>query len=87
MNAIWFRVSGDVHGVGFRNYVLSIADSFGLVGEVWNTRDGAVEGRAQGSKLGMFISLLEKGPGCVKEVVSSDTITGDYKDFRITQTR
>jgi acylphosphatase len=87
LSAIWFRVSGDVQGVGFRNYVLSIADSFGLVGEVWNTRDGAVEGRVQGSNLGMFVSLLEKGPGIVDDVVSSDTVDGEYEDFRITHTR
>ncbi len=87
MSAIWFRVSGRVQGVGFRNYVVSIADSFGIVGEVWNTREGAVEGRAQGQRLAMFVSLLEKGPGSIDDVASSDTVDGDYKDFRITPTR
>lgn len=87
MTAVWFRVTGRVQGVGFRNYVASIADSFGIVGEVWNTRDGAVEGRAQGTRLEMFVSMLERGPGAVDEVVSSETVAGDYDDFRITQTR
>jgi acylphosphatase len=87
LSAIWFRVSGRVQGVGYRNYVVSIADSFGIVGEVWNTRDGAVEGRAQGDRLGMFLSLLEKGPGVVDDVSTSDTVAGDYGNFRITQTR
>ncbi len=66
---------------------MSVADSFGIVGEVWNTRDGAVEGRAQGDRLGMFLSLLEKGPGSIEEVASSDTVAGGYSDFRITPTR
>jgi acylphosphatase len=87
VTAVWFRVTGRVQGVGYRNYVASIADSFGIVGEVWNTRDGAVEGRAQGTRLEMFVSMLERGPGAVDEVVSSETVAGDYDDFRITQTR
>lgn len=87
MTAVWFRVTGRVQGVGFRNYVASIADSFGIVGEVWNTRDGAVEGRAQGSRLEMFVSMLEGGPGVVNDVVSSETVVGDYSSFRITTTR
>jgi acylphosphatase len=87
VTAVWFRVTGRVQGVGFRDYVASIADSFGIIGEVWNTRDGAVEGRAQGVRLEMFVSMLERGPGLVDEVVSSETIAGDYDGFRISHTR
>jgi acylphosphatase len=87
VTAVWFRVTGRVQGVGFRNFVALIADSFGIVGEVWNTRDGAVEGRAQGDRLEKFVSMLEGGPGVVDEVVSSETVVGDYSNFRITTTR
>lgn len=87
MTAVWFRVTGRVQGVGFRNYVASLADTFAICGEVWNTRDGAVEGRAQGERLGTFVSMLERGPGHVDEVVSTETTVGDYEGFRISQTR
>jgi len=87
MRAAKFRVTGRVHGVGFRNYVASIADSLGLHGEVWNTRDGAVEGVAEGERLDYFVSLLDKGPGRVDSVESWPRQPSGAKDFRIGQTR
>jgi acylphosphatase len=76
-----------VQGVGFRNYVANVADSMAISGEVWNTRDGAVEGRAQGDRLADFVAMLEKGPGYVERVASSEAATGEYEGFRITRTR
>jgi acylphosphatase len=87
MKAAKFRVTGRVHGVGFRNYVASLADSLELHGEVWNTRDGAVEGVAEGERLDYLLALLEKGPGRVDSVKSWPIEPSGLEGFRIGQTR
>jgi acylphosphatase len=76
-----------VQGVGFRAYVARIAESLGMHGEVWNTRDGAVEGHAQGTRTEVFIAMLSKGPGWVDGVASTPAEARDYSNFSITETR
>jgi len=68
-------VRGHVQGVGFRAHVLREATLRGLAGEVWNRRDGAVEGFAQcesSDLLEDFFAALRRGPGRVDEVARYD---------------
>jgi acylphosphatase len=87
MTARHFRVTGRVQGVGFRQFVLSTADSLDLTGEVWNTRDDAVEGIVQGERIDHFVSMLHKGPGFVESVVTSETGLREFAGFIIGPTR
>ena len=65
---IRFVVTGRVQGVGFRAYVLDWAERLDIGGEVWNRRDGAVEGFAFGDRLPEFQAKLHSGPGHVEGV-------------------
>jgi acylphosphatase len=58
------RVSGRVHGVGFRFFVLQEAHALGLVGWVANVADGSVECVAEGARadLDRFLDRLREGP-------------------------
>ena len=87
MTATSFRVLGRVQGVGFRAYAVRVGESLGLVGEVWNTRDGAVEGVAQGESVGRFLDLLAQGPGFVQSVSSQECSAVEEVAFRIGPTR
>ena len=51
--AVALTVSGRVQGVGFRAYVSDLARGLDLAGEVWNTRQGNVEGFVQGDQTGI----------------------------------
>ena len=67
---LWFRIEGHVQGVGFRAFVRDLAEGLELRGEVWNTRDRAVEGQAFGPAglLEDFVLRLRSGPGRVDRV-------------------
>lgn len=58
-------VTGRVQGVGFRAHAQREALHLGLRGEVWNRRDGAVEGFVAGGQedVARFLEALRKGPG------------------------
>ena len=87
MTAMWFRVTGRVHGVGFRAFAKQTADELMLEGEVWNSREGSVEGHAQGEKVREFLAALERGPGYVEAVVAEPAEPIEYDGFSITRTR
>jgi acylphosphatase len=59
-----YRVIGQVHGVGFREWTRRTAERIGLVGSVRNRPDGSVEVQAAGSEdaLGELEVMLENGP-------------------------
>jgi acylphosphatase len=58
------RVTGRVHGVGFRYFVLREAQALGLVGWVANVSDGSVRCVAEGSRpaLEHLARRLDDGP-------------------------
>jgi acylphosphatase len=58
------RVTGIVHGVGFRFFVLREAQALGLVGWVANQPDGSVECVAEGprDRLEALLGRLREGP-------------------------
>lgn len=57
-------VTGRVQGVGFRYFVRTAANRLGVTGWVCNTRDGAVQVVAEGSRkcLDRLIEALRHGP-------------------------
>jgi acylphosphatase len=58
------RVEGHVQGVGFRYFVLNLANELGLMGWVRNTYNGDVEVTAEGSRghLEILLEDLRQGP-------------------------
>ncbi len=58
------RVTGRVHGVGFRYFVLREAQALGLVGWVANVADGSVRCVAEGDRpaLDELVRRLNDGP-------------------------
>jgi acylphosphatase len=66
-------VHGDVHGVGFRYFVLRRAREWSLVGWVRNRADGSVECLVVGPRpdLERLLDDLHRGPG-LAEVESVD---------------
>lgn len=70
-----FVVTGHVQNVGFRAYVRNMAEDLGISGEVWNRRDGAVEGIAghdDAPNLELFALTLRRGPGRIESVEVED---------------
>lgn len=61
---IFFRVHGDVQGVGYRRFVAREAQVLGLAGWVRNEPDGTVYGEAEGPEtvLAVFQERLAQGP-------------------------
>jgi acylphosphatase len=58
------RVTGKVHGVGFRYFVYREAQALGLTGWVANVADGSVRCIAEGRRdeLDMLLERLRAGP-------------------------
>ena len=58
------RITGRVHGVGFRYFVYREAQDLGLVGWVANLADGSVRCVAEGRRndLESLLALLREGP-------------------------
>jgi acylphosphatase len=91
MSTYRFLVSGRVQGVGFRAFVVRLAEQNGYAGEVWNCRNGDVEGVVlldDSSTLKAFESALKKGPGRVDSVVTAPTSADENFDgFRVSFSR
>lgn len=71
MASISVTVRGRVQGVGFRYHVQSVARDLGVVGEVWNCRNGDVEFVAiheSAAVLGEMVARVRNGPGFVADV-------------------
>lgn len=85
------RIEGRVQGVGFRAFVASLATEHDIKGEVWNTRDGAVEAILQGENpalLDELVQTLHRGPGRVDRISSATTEgVAQLDEFVIAYTR
>jgi acylphosphatase len=82
------RVTGRVHGVGFRYFVLGEAQGMGLVGWVANMPDGSVQCVAEGSRErleGLLDRLREGPPAAIVEAVSVAWMaaTGTFGSFGV----
>lgn len=89
-HAARFTVRGRVQGVGFRAFVRDEAESLDLKGEVWNCRDGAVEGVVESDSvedLTAFAERLRHGPGRVDGVDWRPTSPQGSANFSIGYTR
>jgi len=64
MRAVRVRVTGTVQGVGFRMFVIRLAEQLGVAGWVRNLPDGAVETEAVGPEpvLARFVEGVRTGP-------------------------
>ncbi len=82
------RITGFVQGVGFRHFVRSKANEFGLTGWTRNLPDGSVEAVFQGDKnsIEKIIKLCKKGP-FLSEVedmqVEWDSVVDKFEEFMI----
>lgn len=76
-----------MQNVGFRAYACNAASSSGVTGEVWNCRDGSVEGIASGDSVEGFLELLKSGPGVVTMVRREDAPDQTFEGFVIVSTR
>ena len=82
------RISGRVHGVGFRYFVFREAQALGLVGWVANVADGSVRCVAEGprDRLEALLELLRDGPpASIVEGVSAAWMpaTGGFGAFGV----
>ena len=82
------RVTGRVHGVGFRYFVLREAQALGVVGWVTNVADGSVRCVAEGPRdaLDELVHRLNEGPPA--SIVSNVSVawmpaTGTFASFGV----
>ena len=82
------RVTGRVHGVGFRYFALREAQALGLVGWVANIADGSVRCVAEGPRdaLDDLVRRLNEGPPA--SIVSNVSVawmpaTGGFASFAV----
>jgi acylphosphatase len=82
------RVTGRVHGVGFRYFVFREAQALGLVGWVANLADGSVQCVAEGprDRLEALLERLRNGPpSAIVEGISTAWMaaTGTFGSFAV----
>lgn len=85
-----FVVHGRVQGVGFRYFVVSEAESLGIVGWVRNLPGGEVEGVVEGEEpqVAELLVRVNEGPPMSRVTnvdVSEIEVTGRYRGFGITR--
>jgi len=83
---IW--VTGRVQGVGFRAFVIDVAEQFSLAGWVRNVGHDTVEAVAEGpaEMLNRFAELVRTGPraGRVDDArIEWEVPTDEFKDFHV----
>ena len=88
MNAIRVTISGNVQGVGFRDFTRRTAQSLGVRGWVRNRGDGAVEVLVEGEdgQLDQLLDALGDGPSSARvEGVEVEEIepTGEFEGFAV----
>ncbi|MEM2094790.1 MAG: acylphosphatase [Candidatus Bathyarchaeia archaeon] len=88
MSALRAIIRGRVQGVGYRYYILRLAQELGIAGYVKNRRDGSVEVFAQGyeSRLKEFMDRIRKPrqPIEVTEVnIQQALVKPGFVSFRI----
>ncbi len=74
------RITGDVQGVGFRNFTVRKARPLGLSGYVQNLRDGSVRAEIEGERdaIEKLLEILKaEGPGQIEHI---EVIWSDYLD-------
>lgn len=81
-------ISGNVQGIGYRQFVKSNARKLGLTGWVRNTEDGGVEAVFQGEEdmITVIIEQCKKGPFMAEvEHVGFDWEEGEetVEDFKV----
>ena len=83
-----FRITGHVQGVGFRSFVSDLARLNSWTGEVWNTRDRAVEAIINAEIAADLVAdMLQDGPGRVELVTWTEGEFHVTDGFRIGYTR
>ena len=85
-------VEGYVQGVGFRYFVLDIANSLGITGWVRNRADGNVEVLAEGERplLDKLLQALYRGPRSARVFNVTEewhTASGEFSSFSIRSTQ
>ncbi|MCM8815274.1 MAG: acylphosphatase [Candidatus Omnitrophica bacterium] len=83
-----YYISGDVHGVGFRWYAKSIADSLNIKGWVRNMADGRVEivAEAEPEALQSFTEKMKTsylGLNINRVEIEKEKATGEFNSFKI----
>ena len=75
------RVTGRVHGVGYRVFAKEAAEALGLKGWVQNVHDGSVEILVLGPQdtVGQLLEALKEGPpaAIVADVTSAPAVTDE----------
>jgi acylphosphatase len=74
------RITGEVQGVGFRNFTVRKARSLALSGYVQNLRDGSVRAEIEGERdqIEKLLEILRtEGPGRIEQM---EVIWSDYLD-------
>lgn len=85
---LYFKIFGDVQGVGFRWYLQAAARRLGLLGWVGNSSDGTVRGEAEGerAKINKFMEEAKEGPDSarvVKVEKEERRYKNNFRDFEI----
>lgn len=91
MRAVHVKVSGRVHGVGFRAWTAEEAHSLRVTGWVRNLRDGTVEAVFCGAEAAVdeMVDRVNTGPlgARVENVVTEDWNGGTFDTFAILATQ
>ncbi len=81
------RITGKVHGVGFRYHTRQMAETNGVYGYVKNMYDGSVFIEVEGAeeKVNEFVNWCRQGPprAYVENIEIVDGEVKEYKEFKV----